>query len=241
MHREWRSNAWLLIFAAVGILLRIMSDVLTPSIARPSLRMSEDEFVVWAGDATSAEWVYGEVVLKMPVEENHDEIQRLIASVIEQIARRRRLGKVRGPEFTTRLTLGGRTVRRDPDVMFVGNDKLPNMHPTKLEGPVDLVVEIVSPDSEFGDFNEKYLEYEEAGVGEYWIVNPLSKQVHLFVRDAKTNQPKTNSFARREPDADGRFRSQVIDGLWFHPDDLFAAERTDVVTLLKRIDPALVA
>jgi len=198
--------------------------------------MSEAEYERWGLEHESCEWVDGEVILKMAVEENHDEIQRLIAIVIEQMARRRKLGKVRGPEFTTRMKLAKKTVRRDPDVMFVATANVPRLLPTYVDGPADLVVEIVSAESEFRDFNEKYFEYQEAGVREYWIVNPLGKTMHLFVRDAGTNE-----FVRREPNTDGRFCSVVIDGLWFHPDDLFAVERPDVVMLLRKIDPALIA
>ena len=213
-----------------------MSTLDTSSTVRPSLRMSEAEYERWGLEHESCEWVDGEVILKMAVEENHDEIQRLIAIVIEQMARRRKLGKVRGPEFTTRMKLAKKTVRRDPDVMFVATANLPRLLPTYVDGPADLVVEIVSAESEFRDFNEKYFEYQEAGVREYWIVNPLGKTMHLFVRDAGTNE-----FVRREPNTDGRFCSVVIDGLWFHPDDLFAVERPDVVMLLRKIDPALIA
>jgi Uma2 family endonuclease len=199
--------------------------------------MSEEEFHRWAlATETRAEWVDGEVILKMSDNEDQDEIVALIRPVIEHIVRHGGLGKVRGPNFTTRLTLENKTVRRDPDVMFIATAGLPRLARTVLEGPPDLAVEIVSPDSDFRDYHQKYLEYEEGGVREYWIVNPMSRTINLFVRDAKTP-----GFVRREAGEDGRFRSAVIDGLWFHPDDLFAAERPDAVTLLKRIDPALLA
>ena len=213
-----------------------MSTLDTSSTVRPSLRMSEAEYERWGLEHESCEWVDGEVILKMAVEENHDEIQAIIRGVMEHFVRRHKLGKVRGPEFTTRMKLAKKTVRRDPDVMFVATANVPRLLPTYLDGPADLVVEIVSAESEFRDFNEKYFEYQEAGVREYWIVNPLGKTMHLFVRDAGTSE-----FVRREANTDGRFCSVVIDGLWFHPDDLFAVERPDVVMLLRKIDPALIA
>lgn len=204
--------------------------------ARPSLRMTEPQYVDWAKANESSEWVDGEVVLKMPVEENHDEIQRLLAGVIELFAKRRKLGKVRGPEFTTRLVLGSKVVRRDPDVMFISSEHASRLLPTYLDGPPDLVIEVVSAESEFCDFNEKFREYEQAGVREYWIVNPLSRVIHLFIRDAATG-----TFTRREADVEGRFHSTVIDGVWFHPDDLFTTDRPDVLDLVTKIDPALLA
>jgi Uma2 family endonuclease len=134
------------------------------------------------------------------------------------------------------LKIGNRIVRREPDVLFVASEGSTRMHATLIDGPADLVVEVISAESEFRDFNEKYLEYEQAGVREYWIVNPLSKQVHLFVRDEKAN-----AFQKRDVAADGRFESFVLQGLWFHPDDLFDPSRRDAFALLKRIDPSLTA
>lgn len=196
--------------------------------------MSEEAYAIWAMDRKGVEWVDGEVVFKMASDEEQDGIQRLIAAVIETMVKRRKLGAVRGPNFTSRMTLAEKRVRRDPDVMFIPNDSLSRAHATYLEGPADLVVEVVSPESEFRDFNEKYGEYEEAGVKEYWIVNPLSQQIHLFVRNAASR------FERRDADPAGRFQSAVIAGLWFHPDDLFK-DRPDVVTMLRKIDPSLLA
>ena len=41
-----------------------------------------------------------------------------------------------------------------------------------MEGGPSLVVEIVSPGSATIDRVDKFREYERAGVGEYWIIDP---------------------------------------------------------------------
>ncbi len=203
---------------------------------RPSLRMTEEEFLEFAKDNPNAEWDDGEVVLKMAIQEAHDALQRLISTVMEWFIAPKRLGRVYGPQFTTRLTLERKTVRRDPDVMFVASSSLSRATPTVLNGPPEIAVEIVSPESEFRDYHQKFSEYQEAGVREYWIVNPISKQALLFVMSDKTNE-----FERRELDADGRLRSSVLPGLWFRPADLFAETLPSAKKLLAQIDPALLA
>jgi Uma2 family endonuclease len=199
-------------------------------------RMTEAEYLRWADEDTFAEWVDGRVVPKGMVSGDEDELRAYIAAVIERFAKVRRLGKVRGPQFQMRLLMDSKVVRREPDVLFISAANAERAKPTVVQGSADLVVEIVSAESEFRDFNEKFREYERAGVREYWIVNPLSRQVHLFVRDEKTSH-----FQKREASADGRFHSSVIAGLWFHPDDLFDPTRRDAFALLKQIDPALLA
>ena len=72
----------------------------------------------------------------------------------------------------------------------------------KVEGPPDLVVEIVSPSSARRDRVMKLDRYERAGVGEYWIVDPVARQVDKYRR------------AGASLASAGRFRDRVsFDGL----------------------------
>ena len=48
-------------------------------------------------------------------------------------------------------------------------------------GAPDWIIEITSPRTAKNDFNEKYNLYEEAGVHEYWIVQPKEKAVNVYV------------------------------------------------------------
>lgn len=48
-------------------------------------------------------------------------------------------------------------------------------------GAPDLIVEILSPGNSKKEMREKYSVYEEAGVREYWLVNPLDKVVLVYV------------------------------------------------------------
>ena len=47
-------------------------------------------------------------------------------------------------------------------------------------GAPDWIIEIISPRTAKNDFNEKYNLYEEAGVREYWIVQPKEKAVNVY-------------------------------------------------------------
>lgn len=50
----------------------------------------------------------------------------------------------------------------------------------------DLVVEIVSPDKPKRDTEEKPIDYAEAGIPEYWIVNPLTDTITVLVLDGES-------------------------------------------------------
>ncbi len=50
-------------------------------------------------------------------------------------------------------------------------------------GAPDLVVEILSPSTSQKDLGEKYDLYEEAGVKEYWVVDPVHGRLDQYVLD----------------------------------------------------------
>jgi Uma2 family endonuclease len=63
--------------------------------------------------------------------------------------------------------------------------------PSKIEsrgclGPPDLIIEVVSPRTVARDWKDKFDLYEEAGVGEYWIVLPQENDISVFVLDEAT-------------------------------------------------------
>ena len=51
------------------------------------------------------------------------------------------------------------------------------------KGAPDLVMEILSPTTQRHDRFTKFNLYQQAGVQEYWIVDPASKSVQVFVLD----------------------------------------------------------
>ncbi len=73
---------------------------------------------------------------------------------------------------------------REPDLLLVLNKDDPRAQDEYWTG-ADLVVEIVSPDKQKRDTEEKPVEYAEAGIPEYWIVNPLTNTITVLVLDGK--------------------------------------------------------
>jgi len=152
----------------------------------PQIRMSQRDFLDWCPEELRAEWVDGKVILMAPVSDAHDErhiwLIHLLASYIEEQG----LGTIRQNMF---VRLPGQHSLRVPDLMFVAQKRLSIIRPTYLEGAPDLVMEIISPDSQSRDRREKYEEYERAGVREYWIIDPLSRTVEASRLKGKKFEP----------------------------------------------------
>jgi Uma2 family endonuclease len=187
-------------------------------------RMTEEEFERWAmAERVRAEWVEGEVILMSPVSYDHTNILEWLMWLLKLYTTKHQLGEVHGPEYMNRLK--GR--RRLPDIFFVAKGRERLFTKTYLSGPADLIVEVVSPDSQSRDWRDKYLEYESNGVREYWIVDPLSEAAEFYeLTDGKyvAIRPKKEVI-----------RSVVLDGFWLQIDWLWQKPLPDLIETAKTI------
>lgn len=68
---------------------------------------------------------------------------------------------------------------REPDILLLCNRDDPRNQEAFWLG-ADLVVEIVSPDNPERDIVEKPYDYAQAGIPEYWIVNPMNETITVL-------------------------------------------------------------
>jgi Uma2 family endonuclease len=158
------------------------APVESPSVTSPP-RMTEEEFVAWCDEDTKAEWVDGKIIVPPPANLQHVDLAGFLNCILRGFATSRSLGAVYGPELQVRFASLRR--RRVPDLLFVSTERMNILKYTEVDGAPDLIVEIVSPDSPARDWREKYLEYETAGVREYWVVDPMSRRFEGYVLDAE--------------------------------------------------------
>lgn len=78
-----------------------------------------------------------------------------------------------------------------PDLVIICNPGLiKNMQ--RCQGAPDLIVEVLSPSSIEKDLIVKRDIYEEAGVREYWVIDPLENNVTVFARDSHSHKYPTH-------------------------------------------------
>ena len=75
-----------------------------------------------------------------------------------------------------------------PDVIFVSNQRRSILTEQGLEGPPDLVVEVLSPGTARFDKGSKRKVYARAGVEELWLVDAEARLIHVYqlTKDAET-------------------------------------------------------
>jgi Uma2 family endonuclease len=135
------------------------------------------------------------------------------------------LGRTTGSRVAYRLS---RHRSPEPDIAFVRKSREHLIEDGYVDGPPDLAVEIVSPDSKTRDYVTKREQYEQAGVKEYWIVDELQQRVTLLrlgrqghYREVKAKQ--------------GILKSRVLKGFWLRPDWLWQKRLPLRIKVLKEI------
>lgn len=183
---------------------------LQPVAAAPAM-MTEEEFEAWCEEDVKAEYVDGEVIVHSPASTRHSDAVWFIGYLLRTIVQQHDLGRVLGPELQVRLRPG---LRRVPDLLFVTKERADIIQPTLIEGAPDLIVEIVSPDSVERDWREKYLEYQAAGVGEYWVVDLEYQRMAVYRLDEQSRYQAV-------PAEEGVYRSRVLPGFWLRAEWLW--------------------
>lgn len=162
----------------------------------PKERMSLEEFLAWADEDVWAEWENGEVKILSPASYKHQNIVCFLVALIRLFVEERDLGTVLTAPFAMHLPKSQRV--REPDLLVVLTENLDRIKSTHLEGPADLVIEIVSEESLLRDRGTKLAEYELDGVREYWLIDPERKQVDFFVLGERGEGMKKGRLMRGE-------------------------------------------
>ncbi len=188
-------------------------------------RVTYEEFLAQADEYVHAEWIDGEVIVLSPASDAHQDLVAFLTALLRVFAQDRQLGQVRPAPFQMKTApdLPG----REPDVLFLSQkhaDRLRNSH---LAGPADIAVEIVSRDSRARDRGDKFYEYEQGGVQEYWLLDPLRQQAEFYRRDDAA------IFVLQPVDADGVFHSTVLEGFWLRVEWLWLKPLPTVISILK--------
>jgi Uma2 family endonuclease len=100
-----------------------------------------------------------------------------------------RLGMVLGIETGFQIFPHESKRVRYPDVAFVPAERLPVQRPPRglVKVAPELVVEVVSPNDIAEDINTRLSDFLRAGVPLFWVVYPMTRQVHIFRADGTAN------------------------------------------------------
>ncbi len=159
--------------------------------------------------AQHCEWIDGVVIKMAPASLEHNDLIKYLVHLFDIYFDLKPLGRLLLQPFVMRLpALPDR--RREPDLLIVLNNNPHDLKDTYLDGPADIVIEIVSEESVERDHGEKFAEYEKGGVPEYWIIDPLRAECRFYRLD------DTGRYRRQAEDSAGDYQTAALPGLKLH-------------------------
>jgi len=195
--------------------------------APPEPPVSYEEFLTWADEDVRAEWIDGDIHVMSPASDRHQDLAEFLLALMRLLVEHEGEGWVRGSVFQMKLDV--RPSGREPDLLYLREQNRDRVTDTHVNGPADLVVEVVSPESGARDRGEKFYEYEAAGIPEYWLVDPQREEVAVY----RLNEDRYRTAFEGH---DGRVVSEVLDGFWIEAEWLWQEELPAVLDVLRRWD-----
>lgn len=189
-------------------------------------KLSYEEFLR-EYDGQYAEYVSSEIITPMSVTQKHDDLTTFLKAILRFFVEDRNLGRIHGEPYQMKMAFEDGVHGREPDIFFVKSENIDRLDEKFLDGAADLVIEVISPESIVRDTVDKFEEYEAAGVREYWIIDYNRRTANFYGYD------ENNKYKLLIPDADEKFESRVIEGLWIKTDWLWQEPLPGLKDVLK--------
>ena len=184
-------------------------------VAEKKITVKEFLQMEFEGEDAYYELINGQIVRKSAPALIHQETSILLASKMLNHVLGKKLGKVFTAPTDVYLNEQNHVM---PDIFFVSNKnkKILDYKEGVVIGVPDLIVEILSPSTMGKDRFDKKKAYKEAGVLEYWLVDPNNRAVEVY--ENKKGQFENFSFAAEK----GVIKSKILKGFEIDVNDIFA-------------------
>ncbi len=164
--------------------------------------LTYDDLVQVPEDGNRYEIIGGELVVAPAPIPLHQRVSKRAFLLLDGFVETRGLGEVFYAPLDVQL--GDHDIV-EPDLVFIARERLAIVERTRVIGVPDLLVEILSPLTRIRDEALKARLYAEAGVAEYWIVDPDERTLRVFVLEDER-------YALLPPEPNG-VHSRVLPGL----------------------------
>lgn len=137
--------------------------------------------------STRHEVIAGELVVTPAPPLRHQRVVRDLIMLLHPFVREHGLGELYpGPVDV----LFGEGDYLEPDIVFVRTDHRQYLTDRGVEGPPDLIIEILSPSTADRDRGLKLERYRTFAVPEYWVVDPDARSIEVWRLAAGAREPE---------------------------------------------------
>lgn len=143
-------------------------------------KLTYDEYVMFPADGSRHEIIDGRHYMNPAPNPRHQHVSRYIHHQLFEQIELNGLGSVIYSPIDLQLSEWD-VVQPDLVIVLAANHIIT---PTKIEGIPDLVIEVLSPSNRGHDLRLKLQLYQQAGIPEYWIVDPEDQSVMQYRLEA---------------------------------------------------------
>jgi Uma2 family endonuclease len=182
-----------------------------------------EDFCFLVKDGQKADLIDGVIYMASPDNTDANKLFVWLLRLIGDLVEDGDLGEVLGSRVAFRLD---ETNAPEPDIAFVRKARAHLIKRGRVEGPPDMAIEIVSPESVDRDYQKKRLQFQQAGVPEYWIVDEMEEKVTLL----RLSRQRVYREVRPRK---GELHSKILPGLWIRPEWLWQKPRPKIRDILR--------
>lgn len=166
------------------------------NVTKPHLKFTYDDYCLLP-EEKRMELIGGDFYLVPSPSVFHQRVAANIEDVLRHFVAENKLGEVLYAPLD--VVLSPYDVVQ-PDVLFISNERKDIVTDTNIQGPPDLVVEVLSPSTGERDRTIKKKLYARSGVRELWLVNVAAQVIEVFdLEKDKEEPPALFTRAGKEP------------------------------------------
>jgi Uma2 family endonuclease len=184
-----------------------------------------EDFCFLVNEDRKADLIDGVIYMASPENTDANKLFLWLAGLMDEYAEEKGLGEVFGSRVALRLNDRNGP---EPDILFVRADRRHLIKRGHIDGPADLVVEIVSPDSVERDYVKKRRQYERFKVPEYWIIDEEEQKMTLLRLGPRGKY-------REVKPRKGELQSEALEGFWLRPEWLWQDPRPRKRDVLRQL------
>ncbi len=139
-----------------------------------------DEFLEWLEPGVFADLVDGEMLMHAPVSLLHANLTNFLDRLLAAFVEHKGTGGVVHREVVA-VRMSQRSVVM-PDIAFYTTEQEELFRETHIPAAPTWVAEILSPATALNDVGRKFAKYEEYGVKEYWVLDPIALNHRFYSR-----------------------------------------------------------
>lgn len=172
-----------------------------------------EEYLLLPDDGKRHEIIHGEMFVSAAPTPRHQKVLLKLLVALSKFLEKRDIGEVLLSPIDVLLENDSVV---QPDLLFIRKERLSIIGERAIIAAPDLVIEVRSPTTQKLDSVDKRALYAEQGVREYWIVDPDSERIEIFLLEGKILEKKAAA-------TEGRAKSlSVLPGFSASLSEIFA-------------------